>query len=482
MDPIAQPQQPIALQVLQPPEETHRTEYQGPQTVTKLPSKEAALALGEQANALHSEIVAGDQVHAEELKRLDAEAQAADAKAAALKNFEKQRADAALAHQTTLAALKGESAKRRADMEAKAHPTTYWEDQGAPRSVLAAFLVGINEASSGVTGRPNRAFDIFQQAEAKDRQRKLDAFTNSKEFYELAKTDEAAARQALADKMHEINQLELVRMNVLDKQLAAQTKRLGIPAAQAAYIQTRAKMEAEAAGKLAAEHAHYDTTLTSGRTTTSDTRNVGGANVPKPDALQVRNLRGDVVGQASTQQEAIKMREAHASAHQLRDLATQLKADIAQNGAVPTSGAAMQRREQLLSQIAGKLTVANQTGTLQQGEYERYAGMTKPKWWASRDASVGVLDELVDDAGRGYNRVLRAQGLSPGGASPAAQPAAAPSPQRAAPRSGQPRRGLAQPPGAAAPSGGGMPAGAVRGTYKGQRGYMLNGQFFAEGS
>jgi hypothetical protein len=151
--------------------------------------------------------------------------------------------------------------------------------------------------------------------------------------------------------------------------------------------------------------------------------------VPKADKVAadkdrsetLLDLNGNVVGKALTPVEGEKIRASHASVNSLAETATQLKQFVLKHGTVVT-GSLAQDRDRLVSRLAGFLTQANQTGTLQQGEYERYSGILAGKWYqeVNREGAAKVMDGIVGDARSNYNNQLRSQAIKLPDANPAA--------------------------------------------------------------
>lgn len=292
---------------IQLPEETIHTGWhsgttkQGSQVTETLPTPEAAQALADLGGAQRARVAAADRRLAADEPILEAEAHAADDQRKAAEEMEIQREQARQEGHAEVQKRQHIAEQRRAEMMAAGHPTTYWQDKGAPGKVLAAFLTGLGHYASAQGGGPNGALETYRHAETLDRQNKIDAFMRTKEFHELAQNDVEAAKHALADHLAEINNEELVRGRIIDKRLAALTKRLNIPQAQAKYEEWRAGRQADDAEKMAAEYQHYSRKVEGERTTT--TKGAEGShtvNVNKPASEGANRAAAFQMQQAST--------------------------------------------------------------------------------------------------------------------------------------------------------------------------------------
>jgi len=269
----------VALQVVQPPAEVSRTEWQGPEVTTKLPSEAAAKAHADLEIAQRAESKAAEQEHQAKTPQMRAEAIAAEERALAAERAAIQKRMAQLDHERAVRARMEEGTRRREEMEADRKITDFFEDRGAPARVVSAFLVGLNEFARHGRGMggPNMAWEILQDAQARDRQTKIDKFVRSKEFYELYQKDAAAADAAYKERLKDIDDEQIAQTNLIEKQLGSIVAKLKIPQAQAEFQKLQAQTQKANAEKLASIHAHYDRTVKDPTTSGSHTVNTGGA-------------------------------------------------------------------------------------------------------------------------------------------------------------------------------------------------------------
>lgn len=297
--PAAPPIQP-GIAIMQPPERSDKTEHRGEQvnqTFTQI-SPEAANDIG-QMGAAHT---AAQKARAEQAKTRDPVAEVnalgAEKQAIALQLAEARKQEAIAKAEPQIKAAMAADHQATQEMEGNRKFTDYWDDKGTPAKLFAALLVGLNQYA--VTGRGmnghNMAWEIFQNAAAADRQRKLDKFNASKEMSELRKRDVGAAQAALKDKLAQFDN-EAVAMG---KAYAAQTKayaeRIGKPAALAAAAETDAKADALEAETRLKQRKDYEKKFTvegerddSGHTVNTVKAPVGDALVYGPGAKGIFN-------------------------------------------------------------------------------------------------------------------------------------------------------------------------------------------------
>jgi hypothetical protein len=288
---VAAPQAPVIM--FPPRPEVSKTSgYHGPSTVTSV--KQASPETERQLTAV--ETGAADEVEALQRKTeaqnqvTETQALGDDVLAANQRYYATIRENEAARRNEQIEAAMATEAQKRQEMEATGKPTSYWADQSAPAKVLSAFLVGLGQYAAGPGGR-NPALEILNDAMARDRQLKIDQFTRSKEFFQLATQDREAAMAARDKRLKEIDDEQIVQSNILQKQIDAVAKRAGKPVALAAADELRAKREVEIADKLAGRRQNYDAEITknSGYKSGSTTVNSGGpADAPKPPGFAER--------------------------------------------------------------------------------------------------------------------------------------------------------------------------------------------------
>lgn len=204
------------------------------------------------------------------LKLLNAESLRADMKANTADYYRLERGLAKEEAARTIAARLSAEDKANAQVEQDAKITTLWEDKGAAANVIQAFLKGLSQYAHIKAGGQGMspAYQAFQDVEAKDRQVKLDKFTASKEFRLIARQNTADARTAYAEKLHELNNEELVKLNVIDRQADSLAAKLKTPEALAQAEALKAQTAARRAEVQVARGAHLDATVQSGGTVT----------------------------------------------------------------------------------------------------------------------------------------------------------------------------------------------------------------------
>lgn len=257
------------------PQEVHTVAHQGPHTTQTVATPEGAAQYEQAKAAQQAEIDAH-----EKQDKLGAPLRDATATTAAQQELLSQKAEiqkrlAASEYNSQLGKLTEVEDRRRKDLEANTKVTGYWEDKSVPAKVAAALMIGLNQyAQSGRgMGGGNKAYEIFQNAEAADRQKKLDTYTRSKEFLELAQTDKVKARAAYEAKVKDIDTLQIAAANSLEKNLATLTAKSKIPGADAALQEWKAQKDQANAEKNQAVQQHLATQVNSGQTTTTDTEN-----------------------------------------------------------------------------------------------------------------------------------------------------------------------------------------------------------------
>jgi hypothetical protein len=216
----------------------------------------------------------GDEVERLSNPIREVQATAEEAQARVARETETKRAEQRVANQKAAALRAAQDEAGRKDVEAKSKVTDYWEDRGAPARVFSAFMVGlwrVGQAlgNDGKTSGANGAYEVLKNEMAADRQKKMDALKNSKDYQELLRTNHAAAIAAEDKLANALDNEEITKTNVILKNLNAQVKRLGIPLAQAEYLKLRTSTEADNASRSADKSARYDKQVNSGHSTWS---------------------------------------------------------------------------------------------------------------------------------------------------------------------------------------------------------------------
>lgn len=134
----------------------------------------------------------------------------------------------------------------------------------------------------------------------------------------------------------------------------------------------------------------------------------------KDAALAIPNLDGSHAGKAKTPQEATKIRKGQEATASFIDNLHRMSDFIKREGtiAVPVFESGVRReREALTTALAGNLTIMNETGILQQGEYARYARVLQPGAFEKNASAATLLDQLAQKAAEDYARKVRSQGV-----------------------------------------------------------------------
>lgn len=411
-DPV--PTAPMApFQVVAPPEESNRVENVGPSNTTVLPSAAAVQAEGDLKTAREAEDkAAAAKAEADQAARVQA---AAAAQEQADKAAEQTRAREALRaqHDAEVKQLQAIAEQKRQEMEAAAHPMSYWENRGAPSSVVAKFLTVLNGVTGGMAGTGNQTFEAYQKAQDQDRQDKIRKFTDSKEFHHLAQQNVGASHAALVEKLKQFDDEAIVQGNVLQKQIDAIAKRTNLPGAQAEADGFKAQRQVKRAEDDRKEQQHYSTQVQSGHTTTSQTVNTNktpaGAGPPDLTAL---TGDGKPFGKWRTIQEAQKGRDAQEALVTLKGATEELNAHIAKYGKLvdPTSKEYADRQT-LGANVSRPLQVMNDAGVLNPGEFERNIKSVNTTLFKGGDAAVSANKLLVGSADRSYQAKLGAKAI-----------------------------------------------------------------------
>lgn len=155
----------------------------------------------------------------------------------------------------------------------------------------------------------------------------------------------------------------------------------------------------------------------------------------KDEALAIPNLDGSPAGKAKSAHEAEKIRAGQEATAGFVDNLNRLKGFIEREGTIQVplfEQGARDERQQYITSLAGNLTIMNNTGVLNDGEYKRYNAMVAPKALVSNAKSAANLDNLAKAAEEAYARKVRSQGIvgetpaEQGPTTPATLPAAKP--------------------------------------------------------
>lgn len=415
--------QPLQLQVVQPPQEVMRVENQGPQTVTREAHPEASSALDELKRRQEEELAAQKRLAEEKQKQAELEAKAAEDEAARARAVEEERGRLRGEYDKAIQSRMAEAERRRSDMEAKAKPTDYWEDKGSAARVMSAFMVGLNVAAGG-----DQAYKVLQDEMTRDRQKKIDAYTKSREYYELARTNPSLAEQALGAKLKAIDESEQVREKVLLKQATAIAKRSAIPQAAAEAEKFSANLAAKQAQDRAKEWQHYDRQVTSGRQTVTQTVNSGGAPTGKESPEVVYRGKRYVAASPEEGKElrgrVTNMDAARATVERIATLATE-------KGRLPDTTLKTELQQEINNLLELKKDI---TGAQTEGDRKYFADLFTPGLLKSPESVRRGLDAFVSGMDRSIEAGLKAKATpAPSGntgGSPPATPAPAARPSR----------------------------------------------------
>jgi len=398
-----------------------------------------AAAMGEQKKAIASQAQAQAATGEIEAGGLEREAELR-------RNYEENRRKVREERAARMAELRGESQKKKEQMERDGRPTSYWEDRGAAARVFSAFMVGINTAAGG-----DEAYKILSENMARDRQLKLDKFAASKELHAASLEGEEAAKNAFEDKLKEIGDEEEVRARIVAKEIEAKAKRSGNAAMMAEAAKLRAKVDADAAEKIQKDEQFYakKTVEGGGSSTTSTTENIGGAGgdaakaAEKATGLEVLDLSGKSYGQGRTMLEARKLRDSQAAATGLTGELRKLQGHLIEEGRagnVPGS-TAMQKRNAIITVATAYITRLFETGVLNKDEFIRYKeGLNTSVMVGGKQAAAGI-DDVISGVQANFNAKLKVMAVAHPAAPAAAEKSQAPR-GRAEPPPVRPRRDI----------------------------------------
>jgi hypothetical protein len=285
----------VLAAALTPPTTVDTTVTKGAQTnrttTETTPEIEKGLAAHGDATAREA---AADAKIADENTRLATEAaDAADKKAALAQELAARRAQKAAEDQKLVDAAVTEEKQRRQQMDAVSTMHSFWgeDNRGAPARIFASVMSALADYAHLKAGGqgPSVASEYIEGEIAKDRQRKLDAFTRAKDFQQLASKDVDHARDVLADHLKQLDAESEVQRNKLTAMLEAQLSRSKIPLAAAEAQKLRAASDAKNqesdvqlrekfAAKVAREGSRRDTTHTD-----NDKANKGKDSKPTAD-------------------------------------------------------------------------------------------------------------------------------------------------------------------------------------------------------
>ncbi len=179
---------------------------------------------------------------------------------------------------------------------------TFWEDRGAPRRVLTAFLIGMNTAAGG-----DQAYKVLLDAQADDRQRKMAKYERSKEFLAIAGQGVEAAEAARAKARDLIDIQQKAAAEKLKDELAAAALRRGTPQAKANAEKFAAETESKHAADDLAVRAQYKTTVNSGHASGGTTVNSGADGAGKPPTLPERKGEQTALAKAASMAKLAKL-------------------------------------------------------------------------------------------------------------------------------------------------------------------------------
>lgn len=147
----------------------------------------------------------------------------------------------------------------------------------------------------------------------------------------------------------------------------------------------------------------------------------------KDEELAIPNLDGTPAGKAKTRAEAAKIRKGQEATATFIDNALRMKEFIEREGTIQVplvDSGARREREMLTTALAGNLTIMNETGILQPGEYNRYAAVIQPGALEKNAKAGELLGKFAKKAEEDYARKVRSQGVV--GETPAEQPPTTP--------------------------------------------------------
>ena len=282
--PVAPAPQPFGyMPAVQPFKSTVRfggDTIQGPQDTGKVKGDEfradqnaIADAQRAQDEAARKDAEAKQQI--ERAEAIDAEQRADWAKYHAIERETQARHDA-----EALAKLTAVEADKRKTMESSAKITDYWADQTTPARILSAVLIGLGEGASG-GGGSSSAFKIYQNAAANYRTQQQDRHAADTLKHRGAQEDTAASSARAKQRQVDIANAEIVRADILTKELDALKKKVPRAAVEAEALQ--AKLDEERAKANAALDLNFQHTVTAEQITRhrgKDTTSVEGEKTP----------------------------------------------------------------------------------------------------------------------------------------------------------------------------------------------------------
>ena len=422
----------VAILQQQLPEQVKRSEWHGPQTTTKSQeqSPESAMLLSDISRTNQEEREALERKEAHDQTVREAEAMKAEKDAINAELLEREKVLARQRHEELVKSKLDPHIKaREAEVAQHKNPSTYWEDKSVPAKIFAALMVGLNgfaRTGKGMGGG-NVALEIYNRAEDQDRQAKLDKYTRSKEFLELAKNNKVAAEEALKKKILDIEDLSIARGKRLAADSEAVLSRLKIPQAKEAAAMLRAETERKAAESELKQRQIYERDITrqdpysSGSTTT----NIGGAGSsakPPPD-LTVTTPDGKV-RHGRTPEEAEKLRDQAAALESARQIAEKLKELGKKKGRFPDPAIENQIRIEAGNLLEKKKEI---TGALTKDDRDYFNSQVVPGLFRGSESTNKAVDGFIG----GMETTLRAninhKTVDPTrAASPQASPASAP--------------------------------------------------------
>lgn len=289
LPPSSPPQQPamVSPQGFALPEKTERTGWSStkkqtiadPMAVKAMEEADAAREKQREANqALKTAKV--DAALADEQTAFD-ESEALNARAA-------QREEQLKLRNTAVNAAMAKTEAARGEMAKAAKMTTYWEDQSWPAKIMSALLIGLGQyaaSGKGMNGR-NGAWEVFQQAEAADRQKKVANFQNSKELHEAARQGEGAVSDLWKAKVQEWDNQTEIKMKAIGKAGTVLAKRQGVGKAIAEADAFNAAADEKIATDRMKERQRYEVDSSrqndGGTTTNINKAGAGGDNLTVP--------------------------------------------------------------------------------------------------------------------------------------------------------------------------------------------------------
>lgn len=133
---------------------------------------------------------------------------------------QERRAEELRQRQESVARQSADAEQRRVEMEKAATPTTYYQDQSAPRRFMTAIILGLAEGAN-TQGGPSSAMQIYRANEASDRKQKEDRMTATEKAH-------GAAAGRLGDTQKRIDTLneEIVKGRKMIAELGAVAKKI----------------------------------------------------------------------------------------------------------------------------------------------------------------------------------------------------------------------------------------------------------------